>query len=356
MTFTYYVSGFDTINQDVLIEGLKKRGWKQYEKKNRDYVDALIVFASEKKALKFGNKYIRANLKNVINEENKQISDKWILHQKLQKAYPNNNFMPETFLLNKDFKVEKNKIYILKSVIARKGAGIFVIKSQQNLENKMKYYENGNKLFNVNNVKNENKQLYRYLRSAYKKDNRVIISEYLLDTLLFNEKKFHLRMYFLTTILNGKLETFLFKEGRIMTADRKFDIKNVSNKSSYNTHLTTTNRDYLFSNSFSPSITKNLFDQMKHIMKSVSVTFKDDLRCYDENKNCYQLFGLDFMVMKNLDVKLIEINSSNTGFASISEEITQYFNHIIFDTVLEDIIDPLFYNKKPTYKYVDKLL
>ena len=341
---TFYINGDITnINFNLLKEGLIKRGWVEALNGAKS-ISFVFVLAFHK----YNKQNVKTKLKNIL--EVGGIGDKWLLYERLQKAYPGNDFMPDTWLLTEDFQIN-NKIYITKPVISKKGIGIFVIKNQKNLENKIKIYQDPNRLFN----RNKNK-VYRDIYYQYKKDNRVVISEYLTDTLLFKKKKFHLRMYFMIGKVDNKFISFLFKNGRIMTAKDDFNINKVHLHSVYDTHLETTKTDYIFPEDLKKVDTDDIFNQMIIQLSLISNIFKEDINCYPESENCFAILGVDFMITKQSKVKLIEINPTNTGYGSKTKKIYNKFSKIIFDTILHDIVDPLFYGKKPVYKYVEKLI
>lgn len=347
MTFTYFVKGdIDNHNYMILINGLKARGWQKYSGGN--YIDFIWLFGLDKNLLSFK---IKSTLKNIINEEDKQVSHKWILYRDLSKKYP--GLMPETELLSSNYKLKKDGIYILRPAESRKGIGIYIIKNQKELENKQKIYDDPNRLFNLNKAKNEDKKLFGALKVKYKKDNSVIISKFIEDAMLFKRKRFHVRMYYMITIINNKVKTYLFKFGKLMTAKDNFNKNKLANKPIYDTHLGTTDDDYIF-----PTVLKNgnnYYNQMVDILTKVSKVFEKSFKCYPESKSCLTILGSDFMITDKGKVLLIEINSSNTGYGSVGKFGYDFFSKILFDTTLE-IVDEVFYNKKPTYKYVDKLL
>lgn len=348
MTYTYFIkSDIDNHNYMILVDGLKDRGWRSADK-NDKHIDFIWLFGVDKSYLSY---HITSTLKNIVNEENKQVSNKWVLSKELSKRYP--GLIPETKLLTKNYKLKKDGVYILKPVESRKGIGIYIIHNQQQLENKQKIYSNVNRLFNINKAKNEDKQLYRALKIKYRKNNDVIISKFIENAMLFKKKRFHIRMYYMITILDNKVNTYLFKFGKLMTAEKDYNKNKMTNKPYYDTHLGTTDDDYIFPNVFEKN-GLNYYNQMINTLTKVTEVFKDTYECYSESKNCFTILGTDFMITDEGKVLLLEINSSNTGYGSVGKKGYDFFSKMLFKTVLQ-IIDNVFYNKNIEYECADKL-
>ena len=56
--------------------------------------------------------------------------------------------------------------------------------------------------------------------------NNVVASPYITNLLLFRGRKFHLRMYYMISCINGIINTFFLDNGDIMTAKNNFNMDN----------------------------------------------------------------------------------------------------------------------------------
>ena len=49
---------------------------------------------------------------------------------------------------------------------------------------------------------------------------------------------------------------------------------------------------------------------MNLILSKVVEIYKPYIKCYEKTKNCFEIFGIDFMIEDNFNVILIEINDT----------------------------------------------
>ena len=54
--------------------------------------------------------------------------------------------------------------------------------------------------------------------------------------------------------------------------------------------------------------TENVLSQMEMILSKVAEIVKPYLKCFKESKNCFEVFGIDFMIKDDFTVILIEVN------------------------------------------------
>jgi hypothetical protein len=155
-----------------------------------------------------------------------------------------------------------------------------------------------------------------------KRFKNVIISEYIQNPLLYEGKKFHLRMYIL---INSEPFSWSFwDQGKAMTAKLKYKKGDWTNKLIHDSHGETTPKDIYFPEDILPKDKYDyVYKQMKTILGAVSEIIKPYVRCYEESKYCCEVFGIDFMITDDYTVKLIEINAE-AGYGSKNEDKTKY--------------------------------
>jgi hypothetical protein len=85
--------------------------------------------------------------------------------------------------------------------------------------------------------------------------DKVLVSDYIRNPLLFRGLKFHLRIFFLITIIDNVIKTYLLNDCKILTAGKPFILSNFDDKTIHDTHVKTTDYDYLFQRDF---ITENI--------------------------------------------------------------------------------------------------
>jgi len=170
-------------------------------------------------------------------------------------------------------------------------------------------------------VVTNDKELQDIRKELCKKFNNIIISEYIQNPLLYEGRKFHLRMY----ILINSDETWSFWErGKAMTAKLPYIKGDWTNKLIHDSHGETTPKDIYFPEDILPKDKyKFVYQQMHTILTAVAKIIKPHIKCYEESKYCCEVFGIDFMLTDDYVVKLIEINAE-AGYGAKNEDKTKY--------------------------------
>ena len=279
-------------------------------------------------------------------------------------------YIPNTFKINEYDKYKFSDIsdnmpitwFILRPIDSFGGDDIKYISNIEELNDAILYY---------NTTKNYKSQLYK---------NNVISSVYIHNPLLFNKKKFHLRLYYLVSYTNNILNTFLLDFGKILTAQDPFDMDKPFTKNKHDSHFDSTIKDVFFPDSFKnnnitlsnagdlPNLSDNVFinkqnllwQQCRIICSILSKliennTYKNNKMLFSNEANGYYIFGIDIMVDNTFTPKLIEINDQpgftckyNNGLNILSKNIYKWLN----ETVLEPLLqynNPLLARKHKTY-------
>jgi hypothetical protein len=150
----------------------------------------------------------------------------------------------------------------------------------------------------------------------------IIISEYIQNPLLYEGRKFHLRMYIL---INSEPFSWSFwNRGKAMTAKLAYKKGDWTNKLIHDSHGETTPKDIYFPEDILPTNKyEHIYKQMELILGAVAEIVKPNTRCYEESKYCCETFGIDFMITDDYTVKLIEINAE-AGYGSKNKDKTKY--------------------------------
>ncbi len=171
----------------------------------------------------------------------------------------------------------------------------------------------------------------------------IIISEYIQNPLLYEGRKFHLRMFIL---INSEPFSWSFwNRGKAMTAKLAYKKSDWTNKEIHDSHGETTPKDIYFPEDILPKDKYNhVYQQMELILGAVADIVKPNTRCYEESEYCCEIFGIDFMITDDYIVKLIEINAE-AGYGSKNKDKTKYKTYCsaYFDWFYKKSLIPLLF-------------
>lgn len=233
----------------------------------------------------------------------------------------------------------------------------------------------------INNLKNESFEKY-------------IVSEYLIDLMTIRAYenrpeayKFHFRSYMLLfprwqnsqigykTKEPYSVEWSLFENSEILTSELPFVLKNYDNVQIHDTHGKSTHRLNVFprdshlicsvpENNAPPveEFNAKVFKQMNNICATLVEIIKKSVRPYAETIDGYGVVGIDFMIRKGPECRVVIIETNYpSGYTSIEARPSDPPNEIqkikktysmmstsFFDQIFSKVIDPYFINAEPT--------
>lgn len=344
MTFTFLIKS-QYLDAKFLTTILKNLGWQEADLTNTQntnkiidfiYVDGLFRHTLQPyKNLSLG----KANLKCFINAQNNLI-DKSKLYQFANSKLP--GVFPKSYIdiMNKPAKVpfHKKSKYIIRPVQGYSGKGLIIVKTKKDLTKNLTDIRNGVNL-------------------PFPYEGEIVISEYIQNLMLFQNKIFHLRVYLIVGCINNKLVSFMANCVRIMTAKSTFNIENELNKDVYDSHLATTDNDYFLPDdlNLSNEQTAKIINQIINCLSVISKLAKNEIKCYSESKNCFEILGADLMLTNNYQIKLLEINN-RTMVAAITKQFKPKLTKILMEDMIGQFIYPIFYPDKPVPKLKNWIL
>ena len=194
-----------------------------------------------------------------------------------------------------------------------------------------------------------------------KKPNNLIIQKYIEQPLLYNGRKFDIRIWVLFTYIgkDSKYEVFVFKEGHLKACSDIFNIdsdnlfihltnysvqkhnKNFSkveigNEISFQLFQQELNRQNSGKN-----FKKDIFPEIIKIIGLTAKAVKNKINIMNR-KNCFEIFGYDFILDVNYHPFLLEINT-NPGL-EISSPLIQMLVPRMIDDAFRLTIDKTFDN------------
>jgi hypothetical protein len=320
----HLVELLNKLNFDFFEKILTKNNFKKIKYANNnfyEYIDFIFIYLYPPIILY----NTRCKLKNAINDS--YILDKGkLLALSLQK---NVKKTFDYFVESYNFDKHQNYKYLFENKNDNDDDNLYIIK--KNVE----YGGKGN--FIVSNYK-------EFLKIKKELKNDFIISKYITNPLLFNTKKFHIRMYFINYI-NSKniIKSYLSKYGFIVTAKLSYKNEDFENPDIHDSHFKSTDKDYIFpdeliksyGNKITNSITKQIIDILKYITQ-IQIIYN-----LPEAENGFNIHGCDFMITDDYKVKLLEINS-RTALRALNNNTVNLINNYLFKNIYNEIIADVF--------------
>jgi hypothetical protein len=180
----------------------------------------------------------------------------------------------------------------------------------------------------------------------------LIINKYQENPLLFDKKKFHLRILYIV-YLNSKdnIKSFMSKYGFIWTAKENYnnDIKLYDDVKIHDTHSSSTKTDYLFPNDFEKEFGKNktnlVMEKILNILQLIAKVQVNNISNYPNSKNGYIILGTDFIINNDFDVKILEINN-RTGLYTKHKNTNDFISKYLYENIYNEILTDVFNLKK----------
>ena len=315
---TYLIADNEGLIHDRLRELLNNAGFKERTKEEilntNKYVD-FFWMGQSKQSLDKDLYLIKSRLKTLLYYKKSHLTftNKQLLYFNMLKYFPVicKKYMAKTRLLKDVKNVKKGEILIIKN-----DSGVTVVTNNKELED---------------------------AKEINKKFNNIIVSEYIKNPLLFENKKCHIRMYIL---INSDFTWSFWKKGKVMTAAFDYIQDDWTNKKIHYSHGLTTFKDIYFPEDILPeNKIENILSQIKIILTSVAFIIEKHIKCYKESKMCCKVFGIDFMITDDYIIKLIEINAE-PDYGSENNDLTIYKQYCkeYFDWFYSNSLVPLLFN------------
>lgn len=268
----------------------------------------------------------------------------------------------------------KEPIWILKpSARTNQGFGITVVNG---LKNALDIVQRENIVYKTNDIKVLHQQISNKCTNKKVKLNALsslanrkadqegwIVQEYMERPLLVSQRKFDIRCYCLVThSTRNNLAAYWYTDAYIRTSSKAYSLDNIddiethltndavqknsaeygkfenSNKLSLSEWQKSIDNDYPFA---PPNVVQDrLFPEMKRLTDISIRAAAETLGQITEIHRSFELYGYDYMVTENFEVKLIEINT-NPSLAFCCPLVLNLIKRLIEDTV-KIAIDPFF--------------
>ncbi len=359
-----------TAAKNVPPEGIErvfsKRGnWEKYDPrihKNRN-IDFIYIDHQDN----IYNKYVQSKksyIKNFIDDDKHKVGRKNELYINLQKVLEKNpnsslkNYLLEQYsfdwsLAHKEHKIKdyiqevKNifektpgKVWIYKPVAGFAGRDIEIFESFKQFDDYI--HDFIDKYAPVwDDPKNKSRQASQ---------SNWVLQEYIDKPLLFEKKKFHIRPIFLYQKKGNKKIGYMLDKIFVAHAMENFKLDDFGNPHIHDTHFkwTSTGRiffqeDFVKRGILNKSQVAKIETQVRDLANNVFNLMNS--RCYSENKECYETFGMDIMIDQSLTIKLLEVQITNISYGFFDDDRLPGYSNIfeyILDNAMETVVDPIF--------------
>lgn len=222
------------------------------------------------------------------------------------------------------------KILILRPTWGYNRSGIHIF---SNFKDFAKYMKN-------NGIDELNKTISKVGTNGikYKDTIKYVLSEYLQDQMMYDGWVFNIRVFFLITCVKNISRGYLIKPLIVHLAKKKKS----NNLNDVFQHISS-DIDYFFDDTIEQKKQKYIIRQIKHILSFIFKIINNNkiMEIYPGMDNAFELFGVDFIISNNSEVKLIEIND-RVGIYGYSDIVYQSIVNGIINGTINKLYDKIY--------------
>eukprot|EP00048_Salpingoeca_helianthica_P024004 m.29021 g.29021 ORF g.29021 m.29021 type:complete len:450 (+) comp9127_c0_seq1:1946-3295(+) len=175
----------------------------------------------------------------------------------------------------------------------------------------------------------------------------VLISRYITNLALWRGRKFHMRVYFLVSVVRGTLRSYVWEQGKILAASKPYVHDHFDDAAIHDTHYRSTGGDFVFPKdlvSAEGGVSEETFARawanLKQILVHVSEIYLPHAKVFDECKYGFEVFGLDVLMQASGEAVLLEVNDK-IGYNYSTDEFRLRFSREFFAWVNATTLAPL---------------
>ena len=165
-----------------------------------------------------------------------------------------------------------------------------------------------------------------------------IIQDYIDNPLLFNNKKFHFRIYVIYVQTENSTTAYLSKNGFIYTANKEFESDTFDPNIVLSGENSKNNVFYIpedFTRSFGKQVWDNMvFPQIVKITRETIRSTVEHLKCPAKKQKCFKILGYDILINNDFKCFLAEINARNVSYKYPNQKFKDTFYKNILKLVL----------------------
>jgi len=305
--------------RSVISEELKKNGLKELDNESSpDKIFYCDISYGDRNNPNYSKCEIVNQLQNVNPLGNKK--DQYNIHLKYYKTRP--DYIPLTISFNRDNIEELRKLFVSNP---RDAPSVYIVKP-----------ENSSFRSGVGIVRN-NIELMSHL-DHYPEFKEWVIQDYIDNPLLFNNKKFHFRIYVIYVQTENSTSAYLSNNGFIYTANKDFQ-QDTFDPDIVLSGENSKNNVFYIPNDFIKTFGKQTWDtivypQIVKITRETVSSAVDNLKCPAKKQKCFKILGYDILINQDLKCFLAEINARTVTYKYPNKKFNDTFYKNILKIVL----------------------
>lgn len=276
--------------------------------------------------ISYGNRnhpnYSKCEIVNQLQDVNPlgNKKDQYNIHLNYYKTRP--DYIPLTISFNRNSLEELKQLFVSNP---REDPPVYIVKPENSLSRT-----------GVGVVRNY-LELMSHL-DHYSDYQEWIIQDYIDNPLLFNNKKFHFRIYVIYVQTENSTTAYLSKNGFIYTANKEFETDTFDPNIVLSGENSKNNVFYIpedFTRSFGKQVWDNMvFPQIVKITRETIRSTVEHLKCPAKKQKCFKILGYDILINKDFKCFLAEINARNVSYKYPNQKFKDTFYKNILKLVL----------------------
>jgi HrpA-like RNA helicase len=310
-------AGFEHLSEKVL-EQVLGNGWKILDIRevlSQKYIDLMFLEGKYRYDKRFYN--YRCWMKSVV--EASTITNKVKFHEIMLSYAP--QYVTRSYIIPPNMAGPPQKpegIWIWRPEEGYAGRGIEVIETQEDLSQAWLAREEARKSGKIDNLT----------------EQRVLLSEYIVDPVLFQGKKFHLRLYFLVVATPTSRRSALYKQGEIVVAKLPYVKGDYNNKDVHDTHFKGM-LGYQFPQDYPyPEQVDKILTETHAALTTLSQFALPTVKPYPESESGFEILGADVMIDTSEKIYILEINTK-PSFIRNDQTRIDWLSRFLFEGVNE---------------------
>jgi hypothetical protein len=277
--------------------------------------------------ISYGNRnhpnYSKCEIVNQLQDVNPlgNKKDQYNIHLNYYKTRP--DYIPLTISFNRNSLEELKQLFVSNP---REDPPVYIVKPENSLSRT-----------GVGVVRNY-LELMSHL-DHYSDYQEWIIQDYIDNPLLFNNKKFHFRIYVIYVQTENSTTAYLSKNGFIYTANKEFETDTFDPNIVLSGENSKNNVFYIpedFTRSFGKQVWDNMvFPQIVKITRETIRSTVEHLKCPAKKQKCFKILGYDILINNDYKCFLAEINARNVSYKYPNQKFKDTFYKNILKLVLE---------------------